>query len=160
MTLYCNMSVSRPVLLGLNIILHFQTPYHVANVLYILFAPLWKPMPPNATLSVLSPAAIAAHSAPAAMNTARATFRVAHLSIKACVVSPSATPFSIALSSSDALSISCIFAVSLSFTGAMNRKVKGTMQGSRIEAARLSLKAVDSLSSVSGSTHTSKGVLA
>jgi hypothetical protein len=93
-------------------------------------------------------AATTAHSAPAPTSTALAKFNVAHLSISACTVSPSATFASILLSSSAAAPSSSFFANSLLFVGTMNASVKGMMPGSKIVAATLSLNGVDVVSSV------------
>ena len=119
-----------------------STPYTFSD-LHIRFAPDDSPTLPNLTDSLLPTAAMVAHSAPAPMSTALARFSVAHLSIKACVVSPLATPASTFLSESDAELIEFFFSMSLLLTGAMNSNVKGTMLGSRTDAATLSLKPSD-----------------
>jgi hypothetical protein len=121
---------------------------HISPALYIRFAPDASLIPPSLKDSLLSTAAMMAHSAPAPMNTALARLRVAHLSINACVVSPLATPTSTFLSDSEAELIEFFFSMSLLLTGAMNRRVNGTMLGSRTDAATLSLKASDLGSSV------------
>lgn len=116
--------------------------------IHILSAPLANPTPLKPTFSFLFSAAIVAQSVPATRNTALTTLSVAHLSINACVFSPSATPCSTALSSSDAEAREFIFSMSLSFTGLTNAMVKGTIQGNNTAAATLSLKGVDDRSSV------------
>jgi hypothetical protein len=116
---------------------------HLFPSLYMRFAPDDSPTPPNLKDSLLSIAAIVAHSAPAPMSTALARFNVAHLSIKACVVSLLATPASTFLSDSEAELIKFFFSMSLLLTGAMKMRVNGTMLGSRTDVATLSLKASD-----------------
>jgi hypothetical protein len=125
----------------------YSSPKHLKHD-YILFAEVPKPTLLNPTASLLSTAAKLTQRAPAARNTVLTRLSVAHLSISACVVSPSATPASTALSSSDAEAMLFFFSMSLLLIGRMKAKVKGTMLGRSTVAAMLSLKAVELVSSV------------
>jgi hypothetical protein len=105
--------------------------------------------PPNFTSSLLPTTADATvHTAPTATSIALAMFRLAHLSINSCTVSPSAANASTFLLLNDAVASSSFLPRSLSLVGAMARSVKGTMLGRRMVARAFRRKGVDLGSSV------------